>query len=279
MNRPESSSPQSSVEAGVLEARVEVGVALAHLVVERDLELVHDPVGQRGEDQVRLLGRDAGLHGLLRVEGAEPDLHQRLRAHDVRRRALDHRHVGAVLPQGGADVVRRVVRADHDCLLAARRRRAPGARSSGAGRPRICPAPGCSGTFGLADMPVAITSCLGRSVCSVAVALDRHDPFPGVLVVARALGLGGAPVVELHHPRVHLEPVGDLVLGGEHRPVVGEPDVRQVVVPDRVVQAERLVAVAPGVAGARVALDDDRRARRAGAAARRGRCRPVRRRR
>ena len=32
----------------------------------------------------------------------------------------------------------------------------------------------------------------------------------------------------------------------------GEGDVRQVVVPDRVVQAQRLVAVAPGVAGPRV---------------------------
>src|SRR6185295_11216665 len=68
-----------------------------------------------------------------------------------------------------------------------------------------------------------------------------------------------APVVELHHPRVHLEPVADLVLRREHRPVLGELDVRQVVVPDRVVQAERLVALAPRVPGALVALDDDGR--------------------
>ena len=39
----------------------------------------------------------------------------------------------------------------------------------------------------------------------------------------------------------------------------GELDVRQVVVPDRIVQAQRLVALAPRVAGALVALDDDRR--------------------
>ena len=39
----------------------------------------------------------------------------------------------------------------------------------------------------------------------------------------------------------------------------GNFDVGQVVVPDRIVQAERLVAVAPRVAGALVALDDDRR--------------------
>ena len=94
------------------------------------------------------------------------------------------------------------------------------------------------------------------------------------------LGLGARPVVELHHLRVGLEPVGDLVLGREHRPVVGELDVGQVVVPDRVVQAQRLVAAAPLVARAAPCLSiDDASARRAGAAGRRARCRPGRRRR
>ena len=54
-------------------------------------------------------------------------------------------------------------------------------------------------------------------------------------------------------PGVHFEPVGDLVLRREHRPVLGEREVRQVVVPHRVVQAQRLVAPAPRVAGAFVA--------------------------
>ena len=83
------------------------------------------------------------------------------------------------------------------------------------------------------------------------VALHRHAPThrPPRHSAAR-LAVGGAPVVELHHPRVHLQPVGDLVLGREHRPVGGELDVGQVVVPDRVVQAQRLVALAPRVARA-----------------------------
>ena len=55
---------------------------------------------------------------LLGVERAEPDVHQRLRAHDVRRGALDHRDVHTRLPQRRADVVRGVVRADDDGLLA-----------------------------------------------------------------------------------------------------------------------------------------------------------------
>ena len=93
----------------------------------------------------------------------------------------------------------------------------------------------------------------------LAVALDLDDPAAVVFVERGRLDDRRAPVVELHDPRVHLEPVADLVLGREHRPVLGELDVRQVVVPDRVVQAQRLVALAPRVAGALVALADDRR--------------------
>ena len=91
------------------------------------------------------------------------------------------------------------------------------------------------------------------------VPLDDKHPLARVLVIARAGRGRRPPVVELHHTRVHLEPVGDLVLGREHRPVRRKLDVRQVVVPHRVVQAQRLVPVAPRVARTRVAFDDDRR--------------------
>ena len=108
-------------------------------------------------------------------------------------------------------------------------------------------------------MPVASTSCFGRSVTSAPSRSTTTCHSPASSSYFALLAERRAPVVELHHPRVHLEPVADLVLGREHRPVLGELDVRQVVVPDRVVQAERLVALAPRVAGALVALDDDRR--------------------
>ena len=189
-----------------------------------------------------------GRDRLLGVERAEPDLHQRVRAHDVRRGALDHRHVGALLPQRRADVVGGVVGADHDALLARVRVRA-----------------GVLGRVVLVALEVLHAGDLGHVRLArhagrkhellrpqrdrLAVALDLHRPLAGIRVVGRALGLGASPVVELHHPRVHLEPVADLVLGRVHRPVLRELDVRQVVVPDRVVQAQRLVAVAPGVAG------------------------------
>ena len=112
----------------------------------------------------------------------------------------------------------------------------------------------------------------------LAVALDLDGPLAGLLGVRRAGGDGARPVRHLHHLGVELQPVADLVLGGEHGPVVRELEVRQVVVPDRVVQAQRLVAAAPLVAGPRRACRSPGWARRAGAAGPRGRCRPGRRR-
>ena len=48
-----------------------------------------------------------------------------------------------------------------------------------------------------------------------------------------------------------------LSLGENTGQFFGKVDVGQMIVPDRVVQAERLIAVAPGIAGAVVLLDDD----------------------
>ena len=187
--------------------------------------------------------------------------------------------VGAVLPERAADVEGRVVRTDDDALLAAVGVR-PGWAEEWCWSPRKTSCPGRTGTFGFPDIPVASTSCFGRSSTGLPSRSSTvHPPLLGRLVVAGAERAGVGPVVQLHHPRVGLEPVGDLVLGGEHRPVVRELDVGQVVVPDRVVQAERLVPAAPLVAGPRVLVDRRSSGRRAAAAARRARCRPARRRR
>jgi hypothetical protein len=72
----------------------------------------------------------------------------------------------------------------------------------------------------------------------LAVPFGVHRPLAVLLVVGRARGLGVRPVVKLHDLRVGLEPVGDLVLGGEDRPGVGKLEVGHVVVPDRVMQAQ-----------------------------------------
>ena len=111
----------------------------------------------------------------------------------------------------------------------------------------------------LPDCPVASTSCFGFSVIVLAVAAHDNGPFLLLVVIDSALGLGRGPVIQLHHLGVHFQPVADLVLGREDRPVPGKVDIGQMVVPDGVMQAERLVALAPAVAGPLVLLDDDGR--------------------
>ena len=93
----------------------------------------------------------------------------------------------------------------------------------------------------------------------LALALDDDGPLGLLLVVAGALARRRRPVIELHDLGVGLEPVAHLVLGRVDRPVIGERQVRQMVVPDRIVQTERLVALAPGVARTLVGIDDQGR--------------------
>ena len=92
----------------------------------------------------------------------------------------------------------------------------------------------------------------------LALAHDLNRPLLRCLVEGRAQAFGRRPVVQLHQLGIGLEPVAHLVLRRVNRPVVWERQVGQVVVPDRVVQAERLVALAPGVAGLSVLVNDQR---------------------
>ena len=89
--------------------------------------------------------------------------------------------------------------------------------------------------------------------------VDGHRPVLRVFMILSAATEGGVPVVQLHDLGVHLQPIADLVLRREHRPMVGKRQVGEVVVPHGVVQAERLVAIPPRIAGAMVLFDDERR--------------------
>ena len=93
------------LEARLLQSGVVGGIELPHLVIERLLELIHDAVGQGGEDEVRLGRRDAAAHCALRIEIAQADFHQRRGAHDMRARPLHHGHVDAGFVQRGANVM------------------------------------------------------------------------------------------------------------------------------------------------------------------------------
>ena len=113
------------------------------------------------------------------------------------------------------------------------------------------------GHVGIARDTECKNELLGSQHHLFALALHHHGPFPLGLIEGRFLGQGGAPVVDLHHLGVHLQPVAELVFGREHGPVVWERHVGQVVVPDRVVQTQGFVAVAPAVARLRVLFDHD----------------------
>src|SRR5690606_35946766 len=91
------------------------------------------------------------------------------------------------------------------------------------------------------------------------VAVDDDGPFLRRLVPFRRPRGGARPVVQLHDLRVEFQPVADLVLRRENRPVLRKVDIGQVIVPDGIMQAERLVALAPAVARTLVLLENDRR--------------------
>ena len=89
-------------------------------------------------------------------------------------------------------------------------------------------------------------------------ASQRNGPALLLLIVRAALELGAGPVIELHRFHVGLEPAGELVLRDVDRPVRRKRHVRQMVHVHLVVQRERVVALAPVVADARPAIDDQR---------------------
>ena len=245
------------VKSDIAQLLVELGILLRHLVVDGNLRVRQQPIGPRGEQHVRLLGGHPVLQRLLRVEGSERQRHQGLAPGDVGGRALDHRHVRAVIPEGGADVVGGVVGADHDgplalhVALAGELGRVPLLASKVLGPLEVR-------DVGVTGHPERKDELSGPELDLLAATVDLDAPRRGGLVELRAEALGPRPVVEVHDRGVVLEPVPDLVLRGEHRPVVRERDVGQVVVPDRIVQVQRLVPLAPGVSGALVLLDHDR---------------------
>ncbi|MNX53265.1 hypothetical protein D3C86_839570 [compost metagenome] len=243
-------------EARGFQFLVELGVALAHLIVEGHLELGQDLVGDGREGQVGLARGHAVGQRLFGIQSAQADVHQGLGTDNMRGRALHHRDVGAAFPQRRADVVGRVVGADDDDVLAA-----VGVGPGMLRRVLLLPL-----EFILARKARHVRlarhaggqhQLLGTQHHGLALAHHGDLPFLLLLVIARRFAGGRGPVIQLHHLGVHLQPVADLVLGREDGPVLGEGDVRQVVVPDRVVQAQRLIALSPAVAGALVLFDDD----------------------
>lgn len=105
-------------EACFLQCRIKIGVLFANAVVNRNLKLVHDPVGQGGENEIGLARGHAVCHRPLGIEVTEAYIHQRVGFDDMGGGPLQHGNVGAGLPERCADIMRRVVGADHHDLPA-----------------------------------------------------------------------------------------------------------------------------------------------------------------
>ncbi len=89
---------------------------------------------------------------------------------------------------------------------------------------------------------------------------QTQDNGPSVrfFVVAAAFEFGAGPIIQLQAFHIGLEPGGQLVFGNVGRPVWRKRHVRQVVDLHLVVQDQRVIALAPVVADARFAVDDQR---------------------
>ena len=181
-------------------------------------------------------------------------------ADDVGRAALHDGDVDAA----GAEILRHVVAA-----VAGAEDHAPCGPSS---RRRWCSAPECITSPLKASRPGSVrpdrdaadaggeddVPRLHRALAAVA-APQRHRPAALALSSQRPPA-SSVPVQKLSSSAldIGLEPVGELVLGDEHRPGRRERHQRQVVDVHLVVQRERMVAQPPVVADALVAVDDQR---------------------
>ena len=128
MNSPEPSSPKSSRTPPPRAAHRTPHHAPGICVIDRDLELVHDPIRNGGEEQVGHLGRDARRDRLLGVQSAQADLHQRVRPRRCASRSAASSSRPPRLLERATDVVGRVVRADHDALACRHTRPVPDAQ-------------------------------------------------------------------------------------------------------------------------------------------------------
>ena len=82
-----------------------------------------------------------------------------------------------------------------------------------------------------------------------------HLHRPARAVILRGGDGRAGPDIQLEQAGIGLKPVAHLILGGKDRPGFGEGQVGHVVIPDRIMQHEAAVAVAPTVAGAGVFFD------------------------
>src|SRR6478735_169508 len=207
------------VKAGSRELGVELRVPAGHLRINRNLGFGQNPVRQGGKQQVGFLRGDAVGQRLFGVQPAESQVHEGFAAGNMRRGPLDHGDVRAVFPKVGANIVGRIVGADDHGFLAG-----PVATARVLGRVVLLPQEGLGAVErGDARVPrytQGEDELLRAQGDRFAVAHHLHHPLLGRFVEAGVGALGFGPVVQFHDPCVVFQPVADLVLGRENRPVV-----------------------------------------------------------
>ena len=215
------------------------------MALPRDLER------HRGRDQIVILQRAL-------IVGRVDQLRRRFDADHQRRGALKQRHMRAARMQVLRDVVAAVAGADHDrafalpvlaiVVLARVHHRAA----------KILQAGNLGHARNAADAGRQHDMARMHGTLAAVGAAQRHRPALFHLVIAAALELGLGPEVQLHALDVGFEPVGELVLRDVGRPVRREQHIGQVVDLHLVMQRQRMVALAPIVADALFAVDDQR---------------------
>ena len=223
----------------------------AFILVHRDVEGVPIRYGTEANRSAFSVPTPFSSAPLLRARPAPAPI-SGVRRRDVRRAALDHRHVGAVLPEVGADVVRGLLSpAPPPC--------GPPSRAAG-WRLEWCCVPskllgaGISARWRSPTRPPSANTSSARG-CSVTG--PRAPPAPQ-RPLARPSGTSRrrwSSSSSAPSPDVHLQPVADLVLRAEHRVV---PRWGMWSYQTGSCRHRLLCPVAPGVAGTR-SLDDDRR--------------------
>ena len=153
------------------------------------------------------------------------------------RRALDHGDIDARLVEGGADVMGRIVGADHNDFFARVTVWPRMLRGMMLLAQKAVPAVKV-GNIRLAGHARCKYQLLGPEHDLLAIAIDDDRPFLRSFIPFCRFGGGAGPIVQLHDLGVEFQPVADLVFRRKDRPVLREIDIGQVVVPDGVVQAE-----------------------------------------
>ena len=96
-------------------------------------------------------------------------------------------------------------------------------------------------TGGLNYVARVESALFGGTVCLFTLKVDGPPPLAAIPACGLKIGLG--PYVQFEQLGVGFEPLRKLVLGRKDRPVRREREVRQMIIPNRIVEHQLMVSV------------------------------------